>query len=415
MVERHFDLNGEIKWHKIRSLTLRQIRYQVRGEQQEERMRVRLYNRFIRFVTSKMPNVSSLRCLIIDDDPAGSYVGNRLTDFYACQLKYLKSLIPLTLAAPRLSNQLTFLQVSISGKAGHQLPLVYRDTLKHLSLCNVPRNYQWKSFVYDEQENVEFANLKHLEIYYKLDSQRHGSGDQTSGPVLSFPKLKRLYLFRCYEHCQLLESARFPERLENVYLHCAPFLLAHLLRHRWERIDNLEVNIEAGAIDSPKYFFKHTSMLYGNGCLAKNASLTLGELPRTPHPLDWSRMTSLTIIYQLKATQLLVLLENMPGLAKLSVLSLDVNSLPASIIHDKRIGRFKRMENSTLTFAKLNAVDVKPCGPSYLAFIRYFVLKYVSLEHLCVNPSVLFYTRALVEAYSRIFPHLATTNVFASS
>ncbi|KAJ1739435.1 hypothetical protein LPJ79_002018 [Coemansia sp. RSA 1821] len=382
-------------------------------------MQTRLYNKFVRFVTCKMPNITSLHCLIIDDNPTGSYIGNQLTDFYAYRLKHLKSLIPLTLTAPQLSNELTFLQMSISSKAGHQIPLVYRDSLKHLSLCNVPRNYQWKSFVSDSvQENIEFANLKHLEIYYKLDSQRYGSGEQSSGPsTLSFPKLKRLYLFRCYEHCQLLESAMLPEKLENVYLHCAPFLLVHLLSHRWKFIDNLEVNIEAGAIDNPRYFFRHTNMLFGNKYLAQNSSLTLGELPNIPHmnALNWSRMTSLTIIYQLEVRQLLVLLEKMPSLTKLSVLSLDVGSLPASIANEKHVKKYKCAENNTLTFAKLNAVNVKPCGPNYLAFIRYFVLKYASLEHLCVSPSALFYTRALVEAYSQVCPHLATTGVFASS
>ncbi|KAI9479685.1 hypothetical protein BX667DRAFT_494500 [Coemansia mojavensis] len=270
-------------------------------------------------------------------------------------------LIPLTLTAPQLSNELTFLQMSISSKAGHQIPLVYRDSLKHLSLMQCASKLPMEVICFRQS----------IWVWRTKQRTKHTVIPQTKTAVSS----------------------------------------------QMEFIDNLEVNIEAGAIDNPRYFFRHTNMLFGNKCLAQNSSLTLGELPNIPHmnALNWSRMTSLTIIYQLEVRQLLVLLEKMPSLTKLSVLSLDVGSLPASIANEKHVKKYKCAENNTLTFAKLNAVNVKPCGPNYLAFIRYFVLKYASLEHLCVSPSALFYTRALVEAYSQVCPHLATTGVFASS
>ncbi|KAJ2365007.1 hypothetical protein H4S01_003479 [Coemansia sp. RSA 2610] len=415
---------GQVSWHKVRSLTLRQLCYGAATSGRTQRMQRRMTQRFVSFITKRMPRVRALECFIIDDSPQGSDIANRLADFYAAQLLRVKSLIPLSLSADRWSPHLTCLQMSIASRNGHELgvPRVCRETLKHLSLCNVPRDYKWAPFCHeglDEEAKLVFASLESLEVFYQLDNRPNGRAQaarHSSSPArLHFPRLKHLSLFRCFQHCQLLESSVFPSHMQTVRMHCWPTLLAHMLTHTWKHIDLLDINVEPGVVSDPQVFLDQSNALFGKQCVAARSNFTVADIPEMPIAnVDWSQLSALTVIYQLEVRDLLLLLDNMAALQRLTVLELEVRSLPARIIRDPQEDR-PPPKSTRLHYAKLHAVDIKPCGPNYLAFLRYFAVTYSSLRCLSVSPSALFYTQALAKSCCQTHPHLSTATIVAAN
>ncbi|KAJ2770712.1 hypothetical protein IWQ57_002530, partial [Coemansia nantahalensis] len=358
-------------WSRIRSLTLCQFGHRPQAMLGIDRAMARELSDFI---TKRMPRISTIEALIVDGHPSKDSIGSRLVSHYAHRLTNITSLVPLVVDNACFTK-LTHLQLHLGGTT--RLPLAFRDTLRQLTLSNVPHDLRWDQLIDNAGDgHIEFSSLEHLCISYQnSDDDRGGLSEehrlQPAAPVtLYFPVLEKLQLAWCTFRCQILGSAVLPSKMKRVYVHSTSSVLPRLMSYDKMQIGSLTVDMETGSADDPQLFLESSNQLFGSHSPAKKARMVITELPEAVdiRSVAWTHLSSLTIRFHLGVTQLFALLCQLPHLQELGVLALDLVQLDLKAAQ-KAAGRFPR---ETLRSAAIYPADMAYSRKQYLAFLGFF-------------------------------------------
>ncbi|KAJ1831291.1 hypothetical protein LPJ63_004384 [Coemansia sp. RSA 2711] len=118
-------------------------------------------------LATMMPNVAELSFGDVHPTSIAHVIYGNLAAAHAHRLTLLKSSCPLACSSQFVFTSLTHLDMALSSNSTYQLPLICADTLVHLSLTNVPLDFDWLPFVSPvPQTTVVFGSLKALIINY---------------------------------------------------------------------------------------------------------------------------------------------------------------------------------------------------------------------------------------------------------
>ncbi|PIA17240.1 hypothetical protein COEREDRAFT_86240 [Coemansia reversa NRRL 1564] len=413
---------GNVSWYKIKTLVLRQLYFSPWSGQKNQKEQQNMKARFIHFITCNITNIHTLECLIIDADYKKNIIGNKLVNYYASSLQSIKSLSPIEMTVKESSAQLTYLQMTVPNDNTVHIPIMCRNSLRHLSLTNMPEDYVWRlSKNSGICKDIVFQHLKTLEIYYKLDfADNHDMNNlhyisNEGASVLHFPTLQNLSLYRCHRHCQILESAKLPVSMKSLSLQCFSSLLPNILSRNWTFLGKLNISLDWGINSDSEAFIECTNTLFGMKCISSNSTATITEIPKlfSTKFIKWKYLSSITISHGVVVPQLLSLLSGLPNLLRLAALLLYAEDMPRRAPNPIFVnkGWFTAVNDCTLHTAILQADNILQFSPDYLEFVRDFVQGHKSLAHLGVSPTALAFIKGITETGSDIYPHFAKIRV----
>ncbi|KAJ2759206.1 hypothetical protein IWQ56_005800, partial [Coemansia nantahalensis] len=257
-----------------------------------------------------------------DDGQTDGLLGS-IASRYAAQLVEFHGNVPVALAAPAFSAELTHLRLSLDGRT-QRLPRINAHALRSLSLYGVGSGFSWACF--GDTQNpavVNFASLRSIEITYGVcflgdededDGDGGGTGDaprrrESHGEMeIRLPQLRKLRIVGCPASCALLEAGVFPEYLAQARVYGSSSALALISSSRLRRVGRLDINVQSLDAAGGGDFYTMSNRVFGARGPGTSSFLYVGrQVPVDPAMVEWTRLERLLVMSPLSAATLLAL------------------------------------------------------------------------------------------------------------
>ncbi|KAJ2869144.1 hypothetical protein GGH93_006249, partial [Coemansia aciculifera] len=316
-----------------------------------------------------------------------------------------------------LDLKIKVLELTLDSSAVRVLPSICGETLKVLKLDEVPHNFAWHHFRYDDMFDrpIVFRQLTvlHLNFEYKdIDLTEVEIQDKiVSGAhccdQLCFPALRELVIDNCTPDCDLLYAdLPFPE-LKCVRLSGTIDSIRHCIRLRFTRVRDLKVGIFSWSLGDTADIYRATHHFFTNIFIGQTASLSVivDWFILDPDVMRWANLTKLEIPSVDYAT-VCKAIGQLPNLRELTIRSLATSSsiedLSLFINADPMLAWGEKL-------AKLTIRDFsEDCSLTVcVGEIQALILHAGALEKLSVPKSAIQPLVAYIKTHRGRYPHLA--------
>ncbi|KAJ2336946.1 hypothetical protein GGI00_000535, partial [Coemansia sp. RSA 2681] len=245
--------------------------------------------RTMQYFGQNMRNIAELNYTGSHLGDMGYLVGDAFASMYGGQLLIIRAQVPVPFPVPHLSRHIVVLELNLDSSAARDvLPSICGKTLRVLKLGNVPHNFAWHHFRYDEfVRPIVFPRLTSLDISYeyynneltKDEVQRKITSGAYNCDQLQFPVLQRLEINNCAPDCDLLYAdTPFPE-LEEVELSGTLDELCYYSRLKLAWVGDLTIYLSLHTTDDTTAFYSITNHLLSSICIGRTACLSIfGDL-----------------------------------------------------------------------------------------------------------------------------------------
>ncbi|KAJ2871978.1 hypothetical protein GGH93_004385, partial [Coemansia aciculifera] len=178
--------------------------------------------RTVQYFAQNLRNIVELELCSLASESAGEYLYSDLATFYSGRLQVLRAEGSIPLPFSCIPRNIKVLGLTLDSSAVCVLPSICGETLKVLKLDNVPHNFAWHHFRYDDLfgSPIIFRQLAVLHLTFEYGDidltqveilDKIASGAQNCDQ-LCFPALKQLFIRNCTPDCDLLYAdLPFPE------------------------------------------------------------------------------------------------------------------------------------------------------------------------------------------------------------
>ncbi|KAJ1724083.1 hypothetical protein LPJ53_001604 [Coemansia erecta] len=268
---------------------------------------------FIKSVTPRIPNISSLHFDIATGSDIIEKLCGGLIDQYSDNLKNLYTNHPVSYTTHSLSSNLTQLHISLDAEAGQQLPRISAKSLKSLTIDNAPYNFSWSTFSEEASTgDIILPELAKLNITYSISAPFHQESDcsawrvgpeDTNGYKVHFPKLRALSIANQFESSDLSADDIYPAHLqalgfENSFETAVAFSQRVLMS-----ADSLSVALSDLSAEQEDEFYKMTNSFFSKNHsssvhkeLTRHLRISNTAFALQASKVDWPSLTSLEFL-----------------------------------------------------------------------------------------------------------------------
>ncbi|KAJ2754100.1 hypothetical protein GGI19_002651 [Coemansia pectinata] len=409
-----------VDWQRINSLTFtldtwilsRPIKLVSRDERAATDVA-----RTVQYFAQSLRNIAELDLCSLASESAGEYLYSNLATLYGQKLQVLRTEGTNPLPFSCIPRNIKVLELTLDSSAVRVLPSICGETLKVLKLDEVPRNFAWHHFRYDDlfgspivflqltvlHLNFEYKDidLTEVEIQDKIVSGAHCC-DQ-----LCFPALRELIIDNCTPDCDLLYAdLPFPE-LNYVHLTGSISSIRHYSRLRFTRVRDLKVGIFPCSLGDTADIYRATHHFFTNIFIGQTASLSVivDWFILDPDVMRWANLTKLEIPSVDYAT-VCKAIGQLPNLCELTV----HNLATSSSIED--LSLFTNADPMSAWGEKLAKLTIRDfsedCSLTVcVSEIQALILHAGALEKLEVPYSAIQDVTTFIDMYKDRHPHLA--------
>ncbi|KAJ2303664.1 hypothetical protein IWW55_002814 [Coemansia sp. RSA 2706] len=351
----------------------------------------------------------SLHKLIMDDCATCNIHNNLyegLANRYAGRLQLLESsqeIQPLDVLA---FSRLTSLALTFTSFFKHYVPQVCVESLRRLSLAEIPSFNVWLLFRRANEPAISFTELKHLYIKY-----RFGNFDEMSVDVnqvrLRFPNIKCLTVKCLHQYCPVLANGVFPAYLHKLDIECSAAACRLADKLAIQCIQELKLGLQCNAADLPGAF-PAVERLLSKTVGRKNVMVSIvngsiGCMLNT----KWPRITGLQTLAPTTVHEMLTILNCVPSLTKLMLHSFTLHEL-SSVMDIPEIESDRPLAplHTDLRLVMLSyRASITP-AEYVIAIIKYLAVRTPLLERVVAWQLPLNSLTEFVAEYKSVYPHL---------
>ncbi|KAJ2754101.1 hypothetical protein GGI19_002652 [Coemansia pectinata] len=378
--------------------------------------------RTVQYFAQNLRNIAELDLCSLASESAGEYLYSNLATLYGQKLQVLRTEGTNPLPFSCIPRKIKVLELTLDSSAVRVLPSICGETLKVLKLDEVPRNFAWHHFRYDdlfgspivfcqlavlhltfEHEDID---LTEVEIQDKIVSGAHCC-DQ-----LCFPALRELIIRNCTPDCDLL-YADFPlPKLETVKLSGTAKSILHCSRLKLTWVRDLAVFIYPSDSGDVADIYKATNHLFIDISIGRTASLiaTVDWFIMDPELVRWVNLTKLEV-RDVDYAAVCKAIGRLPNLRELIVYRLvfDITHSDSFIIDLSLFTSADPMLTWGEKLAMLAIHEVSRDYPvaAYIGGIHTFILHTGRLEKLSMPQSTIQLVGSFIDMYKDYHPHLA--------
>ncbi|KAJ2712247.1 hypothetical protein H4R19_002853 [Coemansia spiralis] len=376
-----------------------------------------------------LPGVRALTVAGCSGDGQVTRVLGSVATHYAAQLAKLHGNVPVALAVPELSPELTHLRLNLDGLP-QRLPRINGRALRSLSLYGISSGFSWACFG-DAQApaTVNFASLGTIDIAYGTcfygddddgDDGDNDHGNRSTGDALRcgashtgleilLPQLRKLRIVGCPPNCTLLEAGVFPEYLAQARIYGSSSALALISRSRLRHVGRLDVNIQTLDMASGSGdFYAQSNRVFGQRGPASSSFLYIGrQVPVNPAMVEWARLERLLVMSPLSAAALLALIARLPGVVSLVSFRTLLVDVPGACAADAaRLAKAgSRIERLGVIYDSVGAAEDAEL------LLGHLLLGNMRLRSLTLPVAHMDVAQSLVEQHRQAAPHIATVSL----
>ncbi|KAI7833279.1 hypothetical protein BX661DRAFT_178062 [Kickxella alabastrina] len=193
----------KFQWPSVTKLQLDLLEFSEDNSAQESNSLIQRSNNLAARIKHYMPRISQMRLGSYSSNNIEVHFYNRLANLYTEQLVRIHFNHPTTFTSTQFSRELTHLTLNAGSNTLQNLPRVFAESLRYLSLANLESTFTWDMLQQGslESESMYFKQLERAHIGYQrigthngLDYQ-HIAVDQKKQYdklQVSCPRLKRL-------------------------------------------------------------------------------------------------------------------------------------------------------------------------------------------------------------------------------
>ncbi|KAJ1997843.1 hypothetical protein GGI04_005251, partial [Coemansia thaxteri] len=297
----------------------------------------------VQLFAKNMCNVLELDIGNHRDDVAGNHFFSSLVSLYHGRLQMLRIEHAIPLHFTELSN-ITVLEICMDSDAARVLPSANGETLVNLRLLDVPTNFAWHHFRYDNSVRpIVFERLVILLIEYggkesvlsESEVQRKVIAGASNCDQLHFPELKKLGIGNCTPDCDLLYMNHPFPNLDLIEL-VGPFdKLRHCCRLKLPWVDTLTVVAEGTIPHDDIKVYNAFNHFFSGICIGEKAVLSFqdSDFNLDPGQLCLNNLTDL-VMHSSDYAALCKFISRLPSLRRLELLLLNFSSEPLSSLFD---------------------------------------------------------------------------------
>ncbi|PIA16527.1 hypothetical protein COEREDRAFT_8317 [Coemansia reversa NRRL 1564] len=293
-------------------------------------------NTTVTAIINALPNINDITFRHPHKDKDAVNMCSRFINYYKNQLTNINSNIPLSFLESHFISKLTFIDLTLSSTATHQLPYVCANSLRVLRLYNVPHDFSWRYFQKDmTSDELAFLNLEVLKLDFQdnaivwYDSEWTGQPSDTCRIYqLQCPMLKSLVLKNCPPSFGLFQPF-LSTSLTHVDFHGAISALALCGGLCFGLATELSVTICKGsAFDDAAEFCRATGWIFNNTGVALLPYKPLNGFKSVlePNLTMWGSLTNLGLNQTVMFKSILKLLHRLPSLITLAIHALKLDN-----------------------------------------------------------------------------------------
>ncbi|KAJ2770260.1 hypothetical protein IWQ57_002743 [Coemansia nantahalensis] len=274
-----------------------------------------------RGMAAHMPNIRQLHVNGTSGHDACDVFTRLVAEGFALRLGAFCGCASALSGVASMGANLASLSVLFDRHVAEAFPRVSVEALRTLRLTDLPEDSLWARLAGGGAGHVRFASLESLALRYlaKSDYPLQDPVEQGSQVQLHFPRLRKLVIEHCPASSPLLAARTNPELLRDVTITD--------MSGRVEpgRLVCRNMDVLAVTSYSPRTrdaaFCDATNQLFGDRCVARSSSLTLGFSAAVPDPalVRWVALGRLAVFASVGSAVLLGLLARLPRLAELVV------------------------------------------------------------------------------------------------
>ncbi|PIA16489.1 hypothetical protein COEREDRAFT_15297 [Coemansia reversa NRRL 1564] len=395
MVDRIYDflLRTNMQWTNIRKLRIDCTNFREASALMPE-------NATVTAIINALPNINDITFRHPHKDKDAVNMCSRFINYYKNQLTNINSNIPLSFLESHFISKLTFIDLTLSSTATHQLPYVCANSLRVLHLYNVPHDFSWRYFQKDmTSDELAFLNLEVLKLDFQdnaivwYDSEWTGQPSDTRRIYqLQCPMLKSLVLKNCPPSFGLFQ----------------PFLSTSLTHF------DFHGTISALALCGAE-FRRATGWISNNTGVALLPYRPLNgfKFALDPNLTMWGSLTNLGLNQAVMFKFILKLLYRFPSLITFSIhaLKLDNNNLgPASQSHYQEMQHIIAMPLDTkLETLLIKFIDGDENGVARV--IQTLLIQLKTLRRLQVQAEYIFVAHRFKDSAPYQYPHIMDVSI----
>ncbi|KAJ1831118.1 hypothetical protein LPJ63_004508, partial [Coemansia sp. RSA 2711] len=365
-------------------------------------------------IAALMPNVVELRAKNNIDNTRTDVFLETLASAYRQRLLRLHYAISFALPDTLVLERLTHLDIMFTDAATAQLPRICRRTLEYLRLQALPHRFVCTIFGADSMANVEFPNLRYLQVASQMPENMDGDVKKrlrrfARKTRVHYPSLRHLELVNAYASCPILATAQLPRQLNVMSLVVSADSVIDLIKRGVPATNRLSVGLFRGRGCSHRELASAINHVYSSR--VAYAELSLTQVPRLPRPHDirGANIAELTISHNLGVQQMLEFMWALPALAKLDV-NIDQTGKISTDLSDLYGGpaMCPRLVDLELDY------EIGVAG-EIVGLVKYLLLRLPRLQRLESMLTPKAPVAEFVEQHAALYPHLQFVRLILSS
>ncbi|KAJ2552864.1 hypothetical protein GGH95_005725, partial [Coemansia sp. RSA 1836] len=357
----------------------------------------------MQYFGQNMRNIAELNFRCYDMKAATNMICASFAFTYGGQLQILRARIAVPFSIPHLSRYIAVLELALDSSAARDiLPSICGETLRVLKLSNVPHNFAWHHFRYNEfVRPIVFPRLTSLDISYEFynneltkdEVQRKITSGAYNCDQLQFPVLKRLEINNCAPDCDLLYADTPFPKLEEVELSGTLDELCYYSRLKLAWVGDLTIYISLHTTDDTTAFYSITNHLFSSICIGRTADLDIfGDLVSIdPELIRWTNLTYLRV-ESVSCETFCELIARLPNLKGFTTINLEFGTILAdtfSLVEPLFLSTDPLLAwGAKLTMIKIAEIDDSLPIAASACRIQALILPAGALERLIIPQSI---------------------------
>ncbi|KAJ2313518.1 hypothetical protein IWW54_001468 [Coemansia sp. RSA 2705] len=365
-------------------------------------------------LATMMPNVAELSFGDAHPTSIAHVIYGNLAAAHAHRLTLLKSSCPLACSSLFVFTSLTHLDMTLSSNSTYQLPLICADTLVHLSLTNVPLDFDWLPFVSPvPQTTVVFGSLKALIINYSntyIHNNVYTDDEQSRNRLplcmrkLCFPLIECLSIMAPGTYYPMLDCSEFPWKISSLHLDGSVRLVHQLDKLHIPAIGQLSLNL----IFDDSHDISVALSAINEICSRATCTSTVRLEVYNHQDICFSEKSICTYITELdiKATissgHVLKIIQTLPNLSKLELAGIQFASGDSSCKSVQARALQSRISVLTIINCISSAPDTGASEFIQMLLLQLSLLSVVNLHNMPIAP-----IQEFISQHQQQYPHLA--------